>query len=999
MIATVRRPRLALLVGGLLAGLAIAAPPGRADQRVGVDSAVNPNAMGIPPGALPRRLVLGQDILFNERITTEATGQTQILFVDESTLSIGPNANMVIDQFVFDPNTGAGKLAASLTRGVFRFVGGKLSKQENAVSFRTPAATIGIRGGAFLVRVRECVNAPAGCNVLDVEHVYGKATTVTTPDGQSKTIFRSGFGVHVARVGEAISDPAPEPPGTAAALLAQLDGRPGSTGGAAVIPTDVMVVQSGIASVVSANLSASLQAAQRTQPTVAQPNNVNAVVAQTQLNNQNVQVSAATGTTTNGETVSVAGFSNPNPAPIPTPVAGFRRFVPGGSTPFGEGAPGGNTLTGSGGIPVASGGGGSLPGGGTTVPVGSGGNSGGTGTTGTGGGTSSGTPPNVTASVAGAFFANGTLTPYARDMITKGVFNGSGFSFPLSTDPTAQVKGTSPLGPVTGTTYVASDGSFFYANLTTTGRPAQHEFIYGGTPILASGTLPHYLAFNVQAGGSLQSSIPFLRLGNTGSLGGTGSASPLILARPLFAGGGSGRALQASLAIAGTGSGQSSVIAVLVGDVFQPLGSDSLQPVINGAIQGSYAVNNPSQPVALTRFSSPFVTPLDGNGTSFYGTNNKDGSITVSGFVLSNGGCCSESGAPTAAPAVATNPASHAVGAYPFVQPATPTQLPQNVANATPANQNLTGYFGGVMTREPNPGSSASPVAYTVVGTATIAADAANQLVEANLKATKASPNSGIGQMALNFGTLNRNVSEGSSAYVTNNVFAAVENPTNPSTVNGVRVPVSNPGTGITNGTVTGASNIYLVSQGATPANPLLPSGGLCSTCAYLQWGYWGGELDTPAAGNNPARIDAGHINFWVAGSPATSPAQIAALRASGAVGSYAGNLIGTVQYGGAQYLASGGLHATYAFASQIGTFTVSNYDKLPTFTAAGRAPLNGSKYGFSFAQNGLSGSVNGGFYGPGATETAGNFAFATAIKGSPYLTSGVFAAGAAAKQ
>jgi trimeric autotransporter adhesin len=62
--------------------------------------------------------VLGQDVLFNERIATSAVGQTQILFVDASTLTVGPNANMVIDQFVYDPNAGTGKLAASLTRGV-----------------------------------------------------------------------------------------------------------------------------------------------------------------------------------------------------------------------------------------------------------------------------------------------------------------------------------------------------------------------------------------------------------------------------------------------------------------------------------------------------------------------------------------------------------------------------------------------------------------------------------------------------------------------------------------------------------------------------------------------------------------------------------------------------------------------------------------------------------------------------------------------------------------
>ena len=47
-----------------------------------------------------RRLVLGQDVLYNEHIATSASGQTQILFVDATALTVGPNSNMVIDQFV-----------------------------------------------------------------------------------------------------------------------------------------------------------------------------------------------------------------------------------------------------------------------------------------------------------------------------------------------------------------------------------------------------------------------------------------------------------------------------------------------------------------------------------------------------------------------------------------------------------------------------------------------------------------------------------------------------------------------------------------------------------------------------------------------------------------------------------------------------------------------------------------------------------------------------------
>jgi hypothetical protein len=71
-----------LALAALLLGAGFAGAPAAAQQRVGVNSAVNQDATGISPGAAPRRLVLGQEVVFNERITTGPEGQTQILFVD-----------------------------------------------------------------------------------------------------------------------------------------------------------------------------------------------------------------------------------------------------------------------------------------------------------------------------------------------------------------------------------------------------------------------------------------------------------------------------------------------------------------------------------------------------------------------------------------------------------------------------------------------------------------------------------------------------------------------------------------------------------------------------------------------------------------------------------------------------------------------------------------------------------------------------------------------------
>jgi hypothetical protein len=105
----------ALAVASAAFLLLLGASLGFAQDKVGVKSAVNPQAVWTPPGGASRPLVIGQEVVFNERIATQEAGQTQLLFVDESALSIGPNSDMTIDQFVYDPKSGSGKLAMSAT--------------------------------------------------------------------------------------------------------------------------------------------------------------------------------------------------------------------------------------------------------------------------------------------------------------------------------------------------------------------------------------------------------------------------------------------------------------------------------------------------------------------------------------------------------------------------------------------------------------------------------------------------------------------------------------------------------------------------------------------------------------------------------------------------------------------------------------------------------------------------------------------------------------------
>jgi hypothetical protein len=213
----------------LAAALVLTGGAALAQDRVGVTSAVNPNATGTPPGQPTRTLVLGTDVVFNERITTEAAGQTELLFLDRSSFSIGPNSEIVIDQFVYDPAAGTGKLAASAAKGVFRFVGGALSKNPDGVTIRTPTATIGLRGGI-------CVLSVAANGATSATFVYGREMQVTA-GGVTTRATRPNSVITVAGAGQTPSPPSLAASGATGAALALLDGRPGASGGTSTPPT------------------------------------------------------------------------------------------------------------------------------------------------------------------------------------------------------------------------------------------------------------------------------------------------------------------------------------------------------------------------------------------------------------------------------------------------------------------------------------------------------------------------------------------------------------------------------------------------------------------------------------------------------------------------------------------------------------------------------------------------------------------------------------------
>ena len=131
-------------------------------QQVGTATAVNPLSESTPPGGTTAPLVVGAHIVHKEKVHTTPAGTVQLLFTDKSSMSIAPNTDIVIDEYVYDPNANNGHMLVSLTQGALRFVGGQLSHQGEA-TITTSAANIGIRGGTVTV-----IQGPGGTKVINV---------------------------------------------------------------------------------------------------------------------------------------------------------------------------------------------------------------------------------------------------------------------------------------------------------------------------------------------------------------------------------------------------------------------------------------------------------------------------------------------------------------------------------------------------------------------------------------------------------------------------------------------------------------------------------------------------------------------------------------------------------------------------------------------------------------------------------------------------------------
>jgi hypothetical protein len=116
---------------------------------VGTAETVANEVWGTPAGAARTALAEAATIFRNQRIETGDESAAGVRFIDASKLTLGANANAVIDEYVFAGE--ASRSAITLAKGAFRFISGQMP--EKNMRLKTPSVSIGIRGTELKIDV------------------------------------------------------------------------------------------------------------------------------------------------------------------------------------------------------------------------------------------------------------------------------------------------------------------------------------------------------------------------------------------------------------------------------------------------------------------------------------------------------------------------------------------------------------------------------------------------------------------------------------------------------------------------------------------------------------------------------------------------------------------------------------------------------------------------------------------------------------------------------
>ena len=966
--------------------------PTIAHARVGVTSATDGDPLGKPPTESERVLRIGIDVQSNELITTNSRDRAHLVFLDGTSLTVGPNARLVIDRFVFDPASKTGDLAINASKGVLRLVGGKISK-SNSIVITTPSNTIGIRGGIALITVEP--------DATTANYIFGTKMEVSA-NGVTRTITRPGSRVTTA-LGTVPSLPQLLPPGSLTGALDQLEGTAQTSGPSASRNADGAAVSSGF----SANNSSrplALVAPDRfgsgPGPNNRNPTNIISNALTDANNERQVQQLLISSSQPVPQSPTLPPVVQPVPPvvqpvppvvqpvppvvqpvppvvqpvpPVVQPVPPVVQPVP----PVVQPVP-----------PVVQ----EPPPPPTQVivtrgrliqdPV-----------------YSSVNTSNLATVVNPSNFA--LLAPVGTEKggsATITVVDGRSISVPWQ--PGIGIYGVSvtdpSLGTLNGQGVVSARGDYFaFVFVDASNRRLG---VVGGTPTTMeqfpkAGIATHTIV-NASTGG-----LPFASnaVGTDPHLKGAAQQSPLYSvfspdAAPQVGdnfgrGGARASSMQATISVSGSGASQKSYMGVFIGEYFRDYSNNTM--FSSGNLTGTYRLGATESTGRLTSSISTFDT---GASNSIYGIN-ADRIVLTSDLARSfltvgqDGRVTEATTTRTPSASLDVRPTGDLVDYY-TVNGATRVDTPVGVGvTRTSGVQN--GYVGGLVedvgrrtTR--HLGGETQPTDLVLTKNA-----ATNEIL-----ATIVVPGwaNGVGSATFRLG----NAASGHypySTFVDDQIFAIRDRSTaQVSSTTSVTV-----GAQTSTGTAVSSQTVML-SYNAAPTRDFFQSAGVVPcVCEFLTWGWWTGQVTySPDSVYNPGGRDRLNLATFVTGTP-TSVGALNSLNMQNATATYTGHMVGNVLNNGAAYIAPGTYSSVWSFGQRNGittaTFDGATYGggRTPNTFMVGNGPAFTAPT-LPAAGAGKTMTTQGAFFSSPsdpAKYQAGRFT----INGTNYMAGGTFAA------
>ena len=120
-----------------------------------IGSVTELNGIGRIVRDIPYDAALSFDIESYDNVET-SNGRIGITFLNDTRVRLTEHSQLLIDEFIYDPDPSKSKMALQFASGTARFITGKLNNinKEN-IAISTPSANVSIRGTDFTITVNE----------------------------------------------------------------------------------------------------------------------------------------------------------------------------------------------------------------------------------------------------------------------------------------------------------------------------------------------------------------------------------------------------------------------------------------------------------------------------------------------------------------------------------------------------------------------------------------------------------------------------------------------------------------------------------------------------------------------------------------------------------------------------------------------------------------------------------------------------------------------------